>query len=107
VLLAASPGNCLAISGLIDAEALMPLVDPVAAPTADPAGTIADGPVTFELGTFNGSVAQSSADTAPVPDVEQGIAVRPVPPEFACVAPGVTEAGGTGVPGAGLNWVPN
>jgi hypothetical protein len=104
--LVASPDNCLAISGLIDAEALMPLVDPVAAPAADPAGAIAEGPVTFELGTFNGSVAQSSADAAPmidVPDVEQGIAVRPVPLEFACVAPGVTEAGGTGMPGAGLS----
>ena len=88
VLLAASPGNCLAISGLIDAEALMPLVDPVAAPTADPAGTIADGPVTFELGTFNGSVAQSCAGAAPmidVPDVEQSVCVRPVPPGLACM----------------------
>jgi hypothetical protein len=100
--LAASPGNCRAIWGLIDAEALMPPVDPVAAP----AGAITDGPVTFELGTFNGSVAQFCADSAPmidVPDVEQGIAVRPVPPEFACVAPGGTEAAGTGMPGAGLN----
>jgi len=34
-VLAASPGNCLAIWGLIDAEALMPLVDPLAVPVAD------------------------------------------------------------------------
>jgi hypothetical protein len=100
-VLAASPGNCRAIWGLIDAEPLMPPVDPVAAP----AGAIADGPVTFELGTFNGSVAQSCAGAAPmidVPDVEQSVCVRPVPPGLACMAPGVTEAGGTGVPGAGL-----
>jgi hypothetical protein len=89
--LAASPGNCRAIWGLIDAEALMPPVDPVTTPVADPAGAIADGPVTFELGTFNGSVAQSCAGAAPmidVPDVEQSVCVRPVPPGLACIGAG-------------------
>ena len=48
-VLAASPGNCLAIWGLIDAEALMPLVDPLAVPVADPVAEIVGWPVTLEL----------------------------------------------------------
>jgi hypothetical protein len=99
-VLATSPGNCLAIWGLIDAEALMPL----AVPVADPVAGIVGWPVAFELGTLNGSVAQFCAGATPmtdVPDVEQSVCVRPVPPELACVAPGVAEEGTT-VVDAGL-----
>jgi hypothetical protein len=103
-VLAASPGNCLAIWGLIDAEALMPLGDPLAVPVADPVAEIVGWPVTFELGTLNGSVAQfcAGATMTDVPDVEQSVCVRPVPPGLACVAPGVAEAEGTTVVDAGL-----
>jgi hypothetical protein len=94
---------------LIDAEALMPLVDPLAVPVADPVAEIVGRPVTFELGTLNGSVAQFCAGAAPMiepmidmPDVEQSVCVRPVPPGLACVAPGVAEAEGTPVVDAGL-----
>jgi hypothetical protein len=112
VVLGASPGNCTAVWGWIDAEALMPLVDPVAAPTVDPAGEIADEPGefepdTFELGTFNGSEAQPGEVTAPltdVPDIEQGVSVRPVPLGLACVAPMVAEAEGRAALGIGLTW---
>ena len=98
-VLAASPGNCLAIWGLIDAEALMPLADPVAVPVAE----IVGWPVALELGTLNGSVAQFCAGATPMTDdVEQSVCVRPVPPGLACVAPGVVEAEGTTVVDAGL-----
>jgi hypothetical protein len=100
----------------------MPLVDPVAAPAVDPAGEIADEPGefepdtfepdtfepdTFELGTFNGSEAQPGEVTAPltdVPDIEQGVSIRPVPLGFACVAPVVAEAEGRAALGIGLTW---
>jgi hypothetical protein len=83
---------------LIDGEALMPLVDPVAAPAVDPAGEIADEPGefepdTFELGTFNGSEAQPGEVTAPltdVPDIEQS--VRPVALGLAALGIGLTWA---------------
>jgi hypothetical protein len=60
---------------LIDGGALMPAVDPVAAPAASPVGEIVGGLLTFEAGTFNGSVAQPNAWATPpidVLNVEQG-----------------------------------
>jgi hypothetical protein len=81
---------------LSDGEALMaPLVDPVAAPV-EPAGEIADELGTFKLGTLDRSEAQPGAVAAPltdVPDIEQGVSVRPVPLGPVCVAPPVIEKG--------------
>jgi hypothetical protein len=52
-LLRASPGNCTAVCGLTDAEALMPEVDPDAEPGAGTANVVG----TVEVGTLNGSDA--------------------------------------------------
>jgi hypothetical protein len=71
---------------LIEGEALMPPVDPVAAPVADPAGEIADELGILKLGTLKGSV-------------------RTVPAGLACVTP-VAETEGAAVLGIGLNWGP-
>jgi hypothetical protein len=61
-----------------------------------------------ELGILNGSEPQPSAGAAaPMTDeldVAQGVSVRPTPPELAGVAPAVTDAEETVVPGAALTW---
>jgi len=79
-VLGRSPGNCTANSGLTD--------DGVRAPTADPADGAPAGPAereaaAFDVGTLNGSEAQADPAIAlpvNVPDVEQPVPLRLVPP---------------------------
>jgi hypothetical protein len=102
-LFGASPGNCMALSGLTEAEALIgafvpsplvavdravepigadPVVPPVTVPIAEPVSA-------GEVGTLKGSLVQPAAVAAPAadtPDVVQGAAAVPVPVEFADAA---------------------
>jgi hypothetical protein len=52
-LLRASPGNCTAVCGLTDAEALKPALDPDEEPGDGTANVVG----TLEVGTLNGSDA--------------------------------------------------
>jgi hypothetical protein len=94
-----SPGNCTALCGLIDGEALMPGA-PVAIPPAEPAEEAANGAGAFAVGTFNGSVKSGNA-----------VPLKLVPPEAApamAVEPAATAAALSGVdvncPDCGLVW---
>jgi hypothetical protein len=56
-LLRASPGNCTAVCGLTDGEALMPAVESDEEPDEEPGPGTANVVGTVEVGTLNGSDA--------------------------------------------------
>jgi hypothetical protein len=85
VVFRASPGNCTAVCGLIDEDALNdeaapPALVDAAVPVVDPGGAI------VEVGTLNGSEAQPVAVEVPPAELfpEQDVCVWPpeVAPEF-------------------------
>jgi len=80
-VLGRSPGSCTGISGSTDDGGRAPTADPADDAPTEPGETEADA---FDVGTFNGSDAHADPAAAPpvdVPDGEQPLPFRLVPPE--------------------------
>jgi hypothetical protein len=97
-VLDASPDNCAAAWGLIEGEALMPLLDPGGAPVADTVSETPDDVRTFQLGTYKGSEAHPGAVKPPASG--HGVCDSIVPLGAAPVPPTVGGADGAAVAGA-------